>query len=71
MFLLLFSLFLYEEEPEPVKKKYLEPERVKSGPALQHCTTLKYLFNFSRKIKFRSSHLGIRVVMGHILKVSS
>ena len=31
MFLLLFSLFLYEEEPEPVKKKYLEPEPVKSG----------------------------------------
>ena len=36
-FLLLFSLFLYEEEPEPVKKKYLEPEPVKSGPAPQHC----------------------------------
>ena len=37
-FLLLFSLFLYEEEPEPepVKKKYLEPEPVKSGPAPQH-----------------------------------
>ena len=24
VFLLLFSLFLYEKEPEPVKKKYLE-----------------------------------------------
>ena len=37
-FLLLFSLFLYKEEPEPVKKKYLEPEPepVKSGPAPQH-----------------------------------
>ena len=37
-YLLLFSLFLYEEEPElePVKKKYLEPEPVKSGPAPQH-----------------------------------
>ena len=33
-YLLLFSLFLYEEEP--VKKKYLEPEPVKSGPAPQH-----------------------------------
>ena len=38
-FLLLFSLFLYEEEPEPVKKKYLEPEPVKSGPAPQHWST--------------------------------
>ena len=36
MFLLLFSLFLYEKEPEPVKKKYLEPEPVKNGPAPQH-----------------------------------
>ena len=35
-FLLLFSLFLYEKEPEPVKKKYLEPEPVKKGPAPQH-----------------------------------
>ena len=36
-FLLLFSLFLYEKEPEPVKKKYLGPETVKKGPAPQHC----------------------------------
>ena len=37
LFLLLFSLFLYEKEPEPVKKKYLELEPVKKGPAPQHC----------------------------------
>ena len=36
-FVLLFSLFLYEKEPEPVKKKYLEPEPVKKGPAPKHC----------------------------------
>ena len=35
-FLLLFSLFLYEKDPEPVKKKYLKPEPVKKGPAPQH-----------------------------------
>ena len=35
-FLLLFSLFLYEKEPVPVKKNYLEPEPVKKGPAPQH-----------------------------------
>ena len=37
-FLLLFSLFLYEKEPElePVKKKY--PEPVQKGPAPQHCS---------------------------------
>ena len=40
LFLLLFSLFLYEKEPEPVKTKYLEPEHVKKGPAPQHCTAL-------------------------------
>ena len=39
-FLLLFSLFLYEKEPEPVKKKYLEPEPVKKGPAPQHWMAL-------------------------------
>ena len=37
VFLLLLSLFWYEEGPEPVKKKYLEPEPFKSGPAPQHC----------------------------------
>ena len=36
LFLLLFSLFLFEKEPELVKKKYLEPEPVKKGPAPQH-----------------------------------
>ena len=37
-FLLLFRLFLYEKkpQPEPVKKKYLEPEQVKKGLAPQH-----------------------------------
>ena len=52
-FLLLFSLFLYEKEPEPepVKKKYLEPEPVKKGPAPQHCfylypTMIRYLAQF-------------------------
>ena len=34
--LLLFNLVLYEKEPEPVKKKFLEPEPVKKGPAPQH-----------------------------------
>ena len=43
-FLLLFSLFLYEEEPEPVKKKYLEPEPVKSGPAPQHWFHVEQIF---------------------------
>ena len=28
-FSLLFSIFFIEKEPEPVKKKYLEPEPVK------------------------------------------
>ena len=42
-FLLLFSLFLYEKEPEPVNKKYLEPELVKKGPAPQHCTSVPVL----------------------------
>ena len=36
MFFTTFSRFLYEKELELVKKKYLEPEPVKKGPALQH-----------------------------------
>ena len=41
-FLLLFSLFLYEKKPEPVKKKYLEP--VKKGPAQQHWIWINFIF---------------------------
>ena len=37
LFSLLFRLFLYAKEAEPVKEKYLEPEPVKKGPAPQHC----------------------------------
>ena len=37
LFLLLFRLIFYAKEAEPVKEKYLEPEPVKKGPALQHC----------------------------------
>ena len=52
-FLLLFSLFLYEKEPEPelepVKKKYLEPEPVKKGTAPQ---------------TLRNTELNLRILQG-------
>ena len=47
MFFTTFSLFLYEKEPETVKKKYLEPEPINKGPAPQHWD----LYDCSGKIK--------------------